>query len=122
MDPIKLFNHEFIKQYDKISSFIKGNHDNLTGNDLRIFIEDYLTVSFPKLYCDVFSKRYYPLGDIITQLTKENYITQQVSIDLKRFKDTLNPASHTHGHFTLEELRTFSKEILDYLDENFRID
>lgn len=122
LDPIKLFNHEFIKQYDKISSFIKGNHDNLTGNDLRIFIEDYLTVSFPKLYCDVFSKRYYPLGDIITQLTKENYITQQVSIDLKRFKDTLNPASHTHGHFTLEELRTFSKEILDYLDENFRID
>ena len=122
LDPIKLFNHEFIKQYDKISSFIKGDNDNLTGNDLRIFIEDYLTVSFPKLYCDVFSKRYYPLDDIITQLRDENYITQQVSVDLKRFKDTLNPASHTYNHFTLEELRTYSKEILDYLDENFRID
>ena len=122
LDPVKLFNHEFIKQYDKISSFIKGNNDNLTGNDLRIFIEDYLTVSFPKLYCDVFSKRYYPLDEIITQLREKNYITQQVSVELKRFKDTLNPASHTPDHFTLEELRTYSKEILDYLDENFRID
>ena len=70
----------------------------------------------------MFSKRYYPLDDIITQLWNENYITQQVSVDLKRFKDTLNPASHTNNHFTLEELRTYSKEILDYLDENFRID
>ena len=122
MDPIKLFNHEFIKQYEKISSFINGEIESLTGNDLRIFIEDYLTVSFPKLYCDIFSKKHYTLDEIITQLRDKNYITVQVSVDLKRFKDTLNPASHTYQHFKLEELRTYSRELLEYLDQNFRIE
>lgn len=122
LDPIKLFNHEFIKQYEKISSFINGEIESLTGNDLRIFIEDYLTVSFPKLYCDIFSKKHYTLDEIITQLRDKNYITVQVSVDLKRFKDTLNPASHTYQHFKLEELRTYSRELLEYLDQNFRIE
>ena len=122
LDPIKFFNHKFLKQYDKISSFIDGEHDNLTGNDLRIFIEDYLTVAFPKLHCDVFSKKYYPLEEIITQLNDQGYITETVSIELKRYKDTLNPASHRYQHFTLQELRNYSREILNYLDDKFRLD
>lgn len=121
LDANKFFNHEFLKQYDEIKDFIIGEKEFLKPNDLRIFIEDYLTISFPRLYCEEFSKKNVPLEEKINVLTSQGYLSEEVGKEIRVYKDTLNPASHQYSHFTSQELRTYSREVLEYLDNQFRL-
>lgn len=123
MSPDKYFDNEFMTQYNNILDFIDEKTTNFSGNDLRIFIEDYLETTFPHPYARGFNlgSGFTNLGTIINSLKEQGYISNSVADELIVYKDSLNTTSHNANTMTEVELRTYTREVLNYLDSKFRI-
>ncbi len=117
----KFFNNEFIKKYEKINNFIDGNCVDLTLNDLRIFMEEYLKVVFPKPHSEKIIPENLSLGEKINYLSKEDYINSLVKDELIKYKDILNSKSHNFDTCELRDKQNLAYEIVNYLDSTFRI-
>lgn len=123
MNPDKYFDNEFMTQYNKILDFIDEKTSDFTGNDLRIFIEDYLETTFPHPYAREFNvgSGFTNLGTIINSLKEQGYISNTIANELTVYKDSLNTTSHNANTMTVVELRNYTKDVLTYLDSKFRI-
>lgn len=108
------------KAYDKIARFNKAESDNLSENDLRIFLEEYLRVIFAKQYMD-FNINEKKLGERIDELARLNIISDSVKSKLHYYRDELNSGSHSFSSGTIEDDRTFSIDFIQYIFDNVHI-
>lgn len=114
-------NEEFLTGLDKayldIIKFNNAETDNMSENQLRIFLEEYLKTVFAKQYDenDLKSKT---LSVRIDELANLNLITEQVKIKLHYYRNELNSGSHTFQMSTIDDDRNFSIDFVQYLFSN----
>ena len=115
MNPSEKLAEGFEKAYLKISKFNSGDSENITENDLRTFIEEYLKIIFAKQYqdWDLYGMK---LSDAIDKLSDElHVIGNNTKLQLHNFRKMLNPDSHMFSESNVEDKRSLSNEIVDYL-------
>lgn len=107
----------FDKAYLNIAKFNNAETDNMSENDLRIFLEEYLKTIFAKQYDenDLNSKQ---LGVRIDELADLNLITESVKSKLHYYRNELNSGSHTFQMNTIDDDRNFSIDFVQYLFSN----
>lgn len=106
--------------YNKIAKFNSGESNDMSENDLRIFLEEYLHVIFAKQYLEnnLDDKK---LGERIDELTRLNLISANVQNKLHLYRNELNSGSHTFALSTIEDDRGFSIDFIQYLFDNVHI-
>lgn len=106
--------------YNKIAKFNRAESNELSENDLRIFLEEYLRVVFAKQYLDnnLNDKK---LGERIDELARMNLLTSEVKDKLHFYRDELNSGSHSFALGTIENDRTFSIDFIQYIFDNVHI-
>lgn len=107
----------FDKAYLNIAKFNNAETDNMSENDLRIFLEEYLKTIFAKQYDenDLNNKQ---LGVRIDELAELNLITESVKLKLHYYRNELNSGSHTFQMNTIDDDRNFSIDFVQYLFSN----
>ncbi len=107
----------FDKAYLNIAKFNNAETDNMSENDLRIFLEEYLKTIFAKQYDenDLNNKQ---LGVRIDELADLNLITESVKSKLHYYRNELNSGSHTFQMNTIDDDRNFSIDFIQYLFSN----
>ena len=117
MDDKQEFLTGFDKEYLKVSQFINAKIDNITGNDLRIFLEEYLKTIFAKQYeQNGLGKK--KLGEQIDELKNLGLISDDVNNKLHYYRNELNSESHTFQMDSIEDDRNFAAGFINYLFSN----
>lgn len=114
MNPSDEFASEFMQAFNRIQKFNNGESDELTINDLRIFMEEYLgTVFASQIYeFDLVKKTF---GDKINSLIQCGAISNDTGAKLHQYRTALNNGSHTFRQDTIEDDRTFSIELIQFV-------
>ena len=86
----------------------------VTENEMRVFIEEYLKVVFAKYYKDnlLENKKF---GECIDELHSFGAISTDSKETLHRFRVNLNPESHTFKTSTIEDNRALAAQIIDFI-------
>ena len=108
------FSTGFAKAFMNIQKFIAAESDNLTSNDLRIFLEEYLNIVFAKQLKKVNSE-HTPFGERIDILVRNGNISNIVGKKLHSFRKELNSGSHTFQEYSIEDDRLFTESIIEYV-------
>ena len=114
LDTEMMFSNELIKAYLKMKRFVDGDPEEVTENEMRIFIEEYLKVVFTKYYKEnsLENKKF---GECIDELYSLGAISLNSRETLHSFRVNLNPESHTFKKSTIEDNRAFVAQILDFI-------
>lgn len=120
LDTEMMFSNELIKSYLKIKRFIDGDSEEVTENEMRIFIEEYLKVVFAKYYKDNGLEKK-KLGECIDELHSMRAISTKSKETLHRFRVNLNPESHTFKKSTIENNRSLADQILKFIFDNVNL-
>lgn len=114
LDTEMMFSNELIKAYLKMKRFVDGGSEEVTENEMRIFIEEYLKVVFAKYYKEnlLENKKF---GECIDGLYSLGAISLNSKETLHSFRVNLNPESHTFKKSTIEDNRVFVAQILDFI-------
>ena len=114
MNPSDEFASEFMKAFNRIQKFNNEESDELTINDLRIFMEEYLgTVFASQIYSLELGKKSF--GDKINALMQCGVISADTGAKLHQYRTALNNGSHTFRHDTIEDDRTFSIDLIRFV-------
>lgn len=114
LDTEMMFSNELVKSYLKMKRFVDGDSEEVTENDMRVFIEGYLKVVFAKYYKDnlLENKKF---GECIDKLHSLGAISTYSKETLHRFRVNLNPESHTFKTSTIEDNRALAAQIIDFI-------
>ncbi len=114
LDTEMMFSNELIKSYLKMKRFVDGDSEEVTENEMRVFIEEYLKVVFAKYYKDnlLENKKF---GECIDELHSFGAISTDSKETLHRFRVNLNPESHTFKTSTIEDNRALAAQIIDFI-------
>ena len=114
LDTEMMFSNELIKSYLKMKRFVDGDSEEVTENEMRVFIEEYLKVVFAKYYKDnlLENKKF---GECIDELHSFGAISTDSKETLHRFRVNLNPESHTFKISTIEDKRALAAQIIDFI-------
>jgi wobble nucleotide-excising tRNase len=114
-DRNKFLMSEYGKEFMNIYGFINRAHDNCIKTKLRPFLEClYLPMIFAKQICD----------SNVDCSSLENMIDgifankEEVRTKFHSFRETLNPDSHIITSNNIEDVRSFAKEMFEYLYDN----
>lgn len=107
----------FDKAYLNIVKFNNAETDDMSENELRIFLEEYLKTIFAKQY-DEHDLNTKQLGVRIDELANLNLITENVKTKLHYYRNELNSGSHTFQMNTIDDDRNFSIDFVQYLFSN----
>lgn len=108
------------KLYADIEKFNDGRSDNLTGNDLRKFMEIYLKCVFSKQYKDNDMGKI-QFGKQIDTLCDLGVISTTVKENLHRYRNEFNLDSHEDSWGNIEDLRNSSIEMIEYIFSNIKM-
>lgn len=114
LNPKEYFADGFGKKFNNILKFNNCESDDMTENDLRIFLEEYLGVVFAKQY-EEHNINSLKLGERIDKLNGLGLISNDVKLILHDYRNELNSGSHTFKGSTIEDDRIFSIAFIDYL-------
>jgi len=120
MNAQEAFASEFGRAFNKIDRFNKCQINDISENDLRIFLEEYLAITFAKQYAEknLKSKKF---GERIDELFNTALISNDVKQVLHQYREQLNPGSHTFTEANVEDVRNFSNELINYVFEKVKI-
>lgn len=114
------FATELYRAFNQIEMFINCKSRNLTYNDLRIFLEEYLGFVFVKQYKDnnLANEKF---GVCIDSLKELGVISKDFAKEIHDFRNLLNPESHEFSHGNDEELRNLANNMLDFLFNSVKL-
>lgn len=120
LNPEEYFTDGFNKKFNKIMSSNNCESNDMSENDLRIFLEEYLAVVFAKHYKehDIGALK---LGERIDKLKELRLISDDVNVRLHAYRNELNSGSHTFNGTTIEDDRLFSISFMEYLFDKVRM-
>ncbi len=104
----------FSKAFLKIQKFNESQTDELSENELRVFLEEYLKIVFAKQLSTSEAKNM-KFGERIDYLIRESYISDSVGRTLHSYRAELNSGSHTFQGATIEDDRNFSIDMIEYV-------
>ena len=107
----------FDKAYLRVAKFNSSETKDMSENELRIFLEEYLKTVFAKQYAELNLEKE-KLGVRIDELANLGLITPDVKTKLHYFRNELNSGSHTFQDNTIEDDRNFSIDFVTYLFDN----
>lgn len=114
LDTELAFSDKLIKTCIQMMRFVDGDPEEITENEMRVFIEEYLKTVFAKPYKDNLLEKI-QFGERIDALYNLGLISSDVKDTLHRFRVNLNPESHTIKRSNIEDNRALAGEILDFL-------
>ena len=117
LDEKKEFLTGFYKEYLNISQFINAKINTISGNDLRIFLEEYLKTVFANQYeqKNLGKKK---LGEQIDELNNLGLMSDDVKKQLHYYRNEFNSESHTFRMDGIEDDRNFAAGFVNYLFSN----
>jgi wobble nucleotide-excising tRNase len=120
INPDEEFSVGFEKAFSKIGKFNNAESNNLSENELRIFLEEYLKTIFAKQYMDnnLNNKKF---GERIDELARIGVITEDVKIKLHHYRLELNSGSHTFQNCTIEDDRNFSIQLVQFVFDKVKL-
>lgn len=111
----KLIKSDYQLTFEKITGFIDRNHENCIKGDLRKFLEAcYLPHFFPHKLIQAKKER----ADLSQLSKKIDYIfseNEEVKNKFHSFRENTNPDAHIFTLNNIEDVRSFAKEMFDYL-------
>lgn len=107
----------FDKAYLRVAKFNNSETNDMSENELRIFLEEYLKAVFAKQYAE-HNLANEKLGVRIDELANLGLIMPDVKTKLHYFRNELNSGSHTFQISTIEDDRNFSIDFVKYLFDN----
>jgi wobble nucleotide-excising tRNase len=110
----KFILNEYGFAFNEIYDFTNGKNQNDIRTKLRLFLENYLKET-PKKQIRDSSIKPDSLGDLIEKLFDKQIIGEKEKIKLLEFKDSLNPDSHIFTINNIEDVRSFAKEMMEFL-------
>jgi len=110
----KFILNEYDFAFNEIYDFINGKNQNDIRTKLRLFLENYLKET-PKKQIRDSSIKSDDLGDLIEKLFSKQIIDEKEKIKLLEFKNSLNPDSHIFTKNNIEDVRSFAKEMMEFL-------
>jgi len=114
IDESYFFLDEYEKKFMNIYNFINRIHENDIKSDLRPFLESHLKKIFKKQIID-FNINPSNLDDLINLLFDNDVISEDNKDKLHEFRITLNPDSHIITSNNPEDVRSFAREVVDFL-------
>lgn len=120
INPDEEFSVGFEKSFNKIEKFNTAESNDLSENELRIFLEEYLKLAFAKQYTDnnLNKKKF---GERIDELARIGVITEDVKTKLHHYRTELNSSSHRFQNCTIEDDRNFSIELIQFVFDKVRL-
>lgn len=109
--------NEYEKALNHIIRFINSESDDIKENDVRIFFEKYLNNYYAYNISQNPALKGGSLHEFVVSLEKEQLISTQVKDDLLLKLKFLNDSSHSFASYTIEEQRSFVKEVYFSLHE-----
>jgi len=110
----KFILNEYDFAFNEIYDFINGKNQNNIRTKLRLFLENYLKENPQKQIRDS-SIEPNSLSDLIEKLFDKQIIGKKEKIKLLEFKDCSNPDSHIYTTNNIEDVRSFAKEMMEFL-------
>lgn len=120
LDAKEHFADGFTKNFGNILKFNNCESNDMSENDLRIFLEEYLAIIFAKQYEEQ-NINNLKLGERIDKLEELGLISNDVKLSLHDYRNELNSGSHTFKGSTIEDDRLFSIGFIDYLFDKIQM-
>ena len=108
------------KMFSDIEKFNLGQLNQISGNDLRKFLETYLQYVFSKQYVD-YKINNLKFGERIDKLYEIGVISQTAKEKLHGYRNSLNIDSHEIIDSNVEDIRNLSIEIVEYIFDHIKM-
>lgn len=110
-----MFSSEYEKALNHIIRFINSESDDIKENDVRIFFEKYLNNYYAYDISQNPALKGGTLHEFVVSLEREHLISTQVKDSLLLKLRFLNDSSHSFASYTVEEQRSFVKDVYSSL-------
>lgn len=103
------------KTLDKIIRFINADNNDISENDVRIFLDNYLRRYYAYESHKDSSLKGGTLHNFVVNLKTKRFISESAANDLTEMISLLNDTSHTFNDYTIEEKRSFVNSVYELL-------
>lgn len=110
---------EIEKSFEKLDSFGNGEINEDVSLELRIYVENFLKIFFQKKIKDQ-NIQCSGLGDLINKLESAGIIDSKTKENLNSFNLADRGNHHTYNNRTIENKKSFVKEVLRFCSEDLR--